>query len=53
MTSERLRIYKRLLNESEGSQFILIYSSSIVKQAFFCLRKSSSNPSLEPTSTEQ
>ena len=31
--------------------FILIYFSSIVKQAFFCLCKSRSNPFLEPTST--
>ena len=33
--------------------FILIYFSSIVKQAFFCLCKSRSNPFLEPTSTKQ
>ena len=33
--------------------FILIYFSSIVKQAHFCLYKSHSNPFLEPTSTKQ
>ena len=33
--------------------FILIYFSSIVKQALFCLCKSRSNQFLEPTSTKQ
>ena len=32
---------------------MLIYFSSIVKQAIFCLYKSRSNPFLEPTSTKQ
>ena len=35
------------------SYFILIYFSTIVKQAFFFLCKSHSNPFLEPTSTKQ
>ena len=34
-------------------KFILIYFSSIVKQAFVFLCKSRSNPFLEPTSTKQ
>ena len=33
--------------------FILIYFSSIVKQAILCLCKSRSNPFLEPTSAKQ
>jgi len=37
----------------QNSGFILIYFSSIVKEAMFCFRKSRSNPFLEPTSTNQ